>query len=215
MSAVLPAARSSAEARLYVELHPCGCAETQFEPQVEVVALADGDLATRYQGSCAGCGTAREFLFRLPAEPVHPPAGATFSYGGPEPSRLIDPGEWLAVADRYAALVPADFATAAPAPVDAAAAGPGAAADSGAVDPDAADPLRRRAAAALSRAVAALDEVLKFIPADADEVPPDTVTSEVGQRMRRREPGRFRRDRLTALRDTYTALLPGNDASQG
>ncbi|MDG4773728.1 hypothetical protein [Solwaraspora sp. WMMD792] len=195
MSVVLPAARSSAEARLYVELHPCSCGETQFEPQVEVVALADGDLATRYQGSCAGCATAREFLFRLPADPLHPPAGAAFSYGGPEPSRLIDPGEWLAVADRYAALVPADFATAGPA----------------VADPAALDPVqRRRAMAALSRAVAALDEVLKFIPADADEVPSDTVTSEVGQRMRRREPGRFRRDRLTALRDTYTALLPGD-----
>ncbi|WFE25977.1 hypothetical protein O7623_21800 [Solwaraspora sp. WMMD791] len=202
MSAVLPAARSSAEARLYLDLHPCDCGEARFTPQVEVVALADGDLATRYQGNCAGCGTAREFLFRLPAEPLRPAAGAAFAYGGPEPSRLIDPGEWLAVADQYADLVPADFAAADAAVVDS-------------VDPDAADPLRRRAAAALSRAVAALDEVLKFIPADADEVPPDTVTSEVGQRMRRREPGRFRRDRLTALRDTYTALLPGNDASQG
>ncbi|MFY1653053.1 hypothetical protein ACN27J_19445 [Solwaraspora sp. WMMB762] len=195
MSVVLPAARSSAEARLCVELHPCGCGETQFEPQVEVVALADGDLVTRYQGSCAGCGTAREFLLRLPAEPVRPSAGAAFSYGGPEPSRLIDPGEWLAVADQYAALVPADLATAGPAGADPA--------------------QRRRATAALSRAIAALDEALKFIPADADEVPPDAITSEVGRRMRRREPGRFRRDRLTALRDTYTALLPGDDANQG
>ncbi|MFV2084235.1 hypothetical protein [Micromonospora sp. LOL_021] len=197
MSAVLPAARSSAEARLYVELHPCDCSETQFEPQVEVVALADGDLATRYQGSCAGCATAREFLFRLPAEPVRPSAGAAFSYGGPEPSQLIDPGEWLAVADRYAALVPADFATAGPA----------------AADPVTLDPAqRRRATAALSRAVAALDEVRKFIPADADEVPADAISSEIGRRMRRREPGRFRRDRLTALRDTYTTLLSGTPA---
>ncbi|WJK33638.1 hypothetical protein [Solwaraspora sp. WMMA2065] len=202
MSVALPAARSSAEARLYVELHPCGCGEARFEPQVEVVALTDGDLATRYQGSCAGCGTAREFLFRLPAEPVHPPAGAAFSYGGPEPSQLIDPGEWIAVADRYAALVPADFATAGPAAPGPAAAGPAAA------DPVTLDPAqRRRAAAALSRAVAALDEAMKFIPADADEVPADTITSDTGRRMRRREPGRFRRDRLTALRDTYTAPL--------
>ncbi|ROO63332.1 hypothetical protein EDC02_5354 [Micromonospora sp. Llam0] len=197
MSVVLPAARSSAEARLYVELHPCDCSEARFEPQVEVVALADGDLATRYHGSCAGCGTAREFLFRLPAEPVRPSAGTAFSYGGPEPSQLIDPGEWIAVADRYAALVPADFATAGPA----------------GADPVTLDPVqRRRATAALSRAVAALDEVLKFVPADADEVPSDTVTSEVGRRMRRRGPGRFRRDRLTALRDTYTTLLSGTPA---
>ena len=204
MSVALPAARSSAEARLYVELHPCGCGEARFEPQVEVVALTDGDLATRYQGSCAGCGTAREFLFRLPAEPVHPPAGAAFSYGGPEPSQLIDPGEWIAVADRYAALVPADFATAGPT-----VAGPAAA------DPASLDPAqRRRATAALSRAVAALDEVRKFIPADADEVPADAISSEIGRRMRRREPGRFRRDRLTALHDTYTALLPSDDTNQ-
>ncbi|MFV2012624.1 MULTISPECIES: hypothetical protein [unclassified Micromonospora] len=200
MSVILPAARSSAEARLYVELRSCDCGETQFEPQVEVVALTDGDLATRYHRSCAGCATAREFLFRLPAEPVRPPAGAAFSYGGPEPSQLIDPGEWLAVADRYAALVPADFATAGPA-----VAGPAAA------DPVTLDPAqRRRATAALSRAIAALDEVLKFIPADVDEVPADAITSDTGRRMRRREPGRFRRDRLTALRDTYTALLQVN-----
>jgi hypothetical protein len=186
VTAVLPAARSSAEARLYVDLHPCACGEARFDPQVAVVVLADGDLATRYNGSCPGCGTAREFLIRLPAEPA--PA-TRFSYGGPEPSQLIDPGQWLTVADRYADLVPA-------------------------TDPAALDPAqRRRATAALTRAIAALDEVLKFIPANANEVPADSFTSDTGRRLHRREPGRFRRDRLAALHDTYTTLLHGGDTS--
>ncbi|MFV2019628.1 hypothetical protein [Micromonospora sp. LOL_023] len=190
MTIVLPAARSSAEARLYVELQPCDCGEARFAPQVEVVALADGDLATRYHGTCPSCGAEREFLMRLPAEPG-PATGSSyggFSYGGPEPSQLIDPGQWLAAADRYADLVPADSAVLDPAQL-------------------------RRATAALSRAVAALDEVRKFIPADADQVPVDAFTSDTGRRLHRREPDRFRRDRLTALRDTYAGLLHGDDTS--
>ncbi|WP_326550372.1 hypothetical protein [Micromonospora sp. NBC_01813] len=190
MTVVLPAARSSAEARLYVELQPCDCGEARFEPQVEVVALADGDLATRYHGTCPSCGVEREFVIRLPADPA-PATGSSyggFSYGGPEPSQLIDPGQWLAVADQYADLVPADLA---------------------ALDPA----QRRRATVALSRAVAALDEVRKFIPADASEVPAHAFTSDAGRRLQRREPGRFRRDRLTALRDTYTTLLHGDDTN--
>ncbi|MDG4762726.1 hypothetical protein O7632_01135 [Solwaraspora sp. WMMD406] len=187
MTGVLPVPRSSAEARLYVELHPCDCGEVRFAPQVDVVALDDGDLATRYHGDCPRCGSAREFLFRLPAEPVATPAGAGFAYGGPEPSQLIDPGQWLATADRYADLVPADITG---------------------LDPD----QQRHARAALTQAVAALDEVLKFAPADAAEVPAAAFTSDTGRQTRVREPGRFRRDRLTALRTTYATLLTGSPA---
>ncbi|MFY1635082.1 hypothetical protein ACN27F_17710 [Solwaraspora sp. WMMB335] len=178
---VLPPARSSAEAHRYLDLHPCGCGETRWQPQVDVVALADGELATRYHGDCPRCGTRREFRFRLPPQPS-PPATTSFAYGGPEPSQLIDPGEWLLTSDQYAELVPAD---------------PARLTDTG---------QRRHATAALDRAIAALDEVLKFVPVGAREVPSTAFTSDTGRRMWRREAARFQIDRLRAVRDAYAAL---------
>ncbi|MDG4794485.1 hypothetical protein [Micromonospora sp. WMMD1082] len=173
-----PLARTNAEAHLYMDLHPCSCGETAFPRQSAVVALADGDLASRYTGACAGCGQDREFVFRLPA--TIGGTGNGFHYGGDEPSQLLDPGEWLLVADAYAGQVPAEPA--------AGAAG-------------------QRARAALTRAVAALDEVGKFIPAGGGAVPPGAFTSDRGRQLHQREPGRFRRDRLTAVRDAYAGML--------
>ncbi|GIJ81367.1 hypothetical protein SAMN05443287_11780 [Micromonospora phaseoli] len=170
--------RTNAEAHLYMDLHPCSCGETRFPRQSAVVALADGDLASRYTGSCAGCGQEREFIFRLP--PTVTTAGSGFRYGDDEPSQLLDPGEWLLVSDAYAGQVPAQPATSEAA---------------------------QRARATLSRAVAALDEVGKFIPTGGDTVPPDAFVSDRGRQLHQREPGRFRGDRLAAIRDAYAGLL--------
>jgi hypothetical protein len=170
--------RTNAEAHLYMDLHPCSCGETRFPRQSAVVALDDGDLASRYTGACVGCGQEREFLFRLP--PATSSAGVGFRYGGDEPSQLLDPGEWLLVSDAYAGQVPAD---------------PGGG-EAG-----------QRARAALTRAVAALDEVGKFIPPDGAVVPATAFTTDRGRQLHQREPGRFRRDRLTAVRDAYAGML--------
>ncbi|MBX7270186.1 hypothetical protein KIF24_31955 [Micromonospora sp. Llam7] len=170
--------RTNAEAHLYMDLHPCSCGATGFPRQSTVVTLDDGDLASRYTGACVGCGQEREFVFRLP--PLVAPAGGGFRYGGDEPSQLLDPGEWLLVSDAYAGQVPAQ--------------------------PSAGE-AGQRARAALSRAVAALDEVGKFIPTGADAVPPDAFTSDRGRQLHQREPGRFRRDRLAAIRDAYAGLF--------
>ncbi|RIV34360.1 hypothetical protein [Micromonospora radicis] len=172
-----PLSRTNAEAHLYMDLHACPCGSTRFPRNSAVVALPDGDLASRYTGRCAGCGEEREFLFRLPATPGG--AGAGFRYGGDEPSQLLDPGEWLFVADAYAGSVPAESTGEA----------------------------GQRAKAALTRAVAALDEVVKFVPAGADSVPADAFSSEQGRQLHQREPGRFRRDRLAAVRAAYAGLL--------
>ncbi|MEU7608392.1 hypothetical protein [Micromonospora sp. NPDC049204] len=177
---ILPPSRTNAEAHLYMDLRPCSCGETRFPRQSAVVALEDGDLAARYTGACPTCGQPREFVFRLPAEPAVAPAG-DFRYGGDEPSHLLDPGEWLRVADGYARSVPAEVATG-----------------------DAA----QRARATLIRAVAALDEVLKFVPPGEDVVPAAAFTTEQGRDLHRREPGRFRRDRLAAVRAAYAGMLP-------
>ncbi|GAB1640875.1 hypothetical protein [Krasilnikovia sp. MM14-A1259] len=176
---VLPLARTSAEAHLYLELHGCDCGERTFTPDSAVVVLDNGDLGRRYTGTCPRCGATRDYTFRLPAEPV-PAAG--FSYGGAEPSELIDPGEWLTVSDAYADQAPAQAAG---------------------LSPDQA----RHAQAVLARAVAALDEVLKFIPDGAEAVPESAFVTGPGQEAYRREPGRFRRDRLAAVRHAYAGLL--------
>ncbi|MFG2062018.1 hypothetical protein ACGFIK_11430 [Micromonospora sp. NPDC048871] len=171
-----PLSRANAEAHLYMDLHACSCGSTRFPRHSSVVVLADGDLASRYTGACEGCGEEREFVFRLPATPTD--AGGGFRYGGDEPSQLLDPGEWLLVADAYAASVPAETTGEA----------------------------AQRARAALTRAVAALDEVVKFAP-DGAEIPGAAFVSDRGRQLHQREPGRFRRERLAAVRGAYADLL--------
>ncbi|GAB3988001.1 hypothetical protein GCM10029978_109110 [Actinoallomurus acanthiterrae] len=90
-------ARTRDEAHLYLDLHPCedcGSVDTAWDN-----ALVDvgGELANRYAGTCASCGRPREYLFGLPERETVPVGFPTF--GGPEPSQLVDAGQWLWVAD--------------------------------------------------------------------------------------------------------------------
>lgn len=99
-------ARTRDEAHLYLDLHPCqkcGSVETTWATSVVTV---EGELASRYTGTCEECGAEREFLFGLPPQPVMPEGYPTF--GGPEPSQLLDAGEWMWVADLTAGNVPVD-----------------------------------------------------------------------------------------------------------
>ena len=177
-----PRARSSAEAHLFMDLRPCRCGETSFARHA-LTGTAGGELVTRYSGSCPQCGLAREFAFALPERP--PPAGAEPVFGGPEPSELLDPGEWLLVADRAAAQGPAH--------------GTGG------------DGARH----ALGTAIAALGEVLKFLPQDAAAVPPEAFRTYPGQSLHDRELARFRRARLDAVREAYRELLAAGPVPGG
>lgn len=97
-------ARTRDEAQLYLELHPCpdcGSIETPWEHSLIQV---DGELAIRYAGICPGCEAEREYLFGLPAQETRVSGWPTF--GGPEPSELLDAGQWMTVADRAAEAVP-------------------------------------------------------------------------------------------------------------
>lgn len=183
MTATELRARSNLEAHLYMDLRPCGCGEARFDRASLVVELPGGGLASRYTGTCARCEAPREFVFALPPEP-EPGADqpGEVRYGGDDPSELLDAGEWLWVADAYARAVPPD-------------------------PHRLADPDRRRARARLAAAVAALDEVLKFVPPGGDRLPAAVVRSRLGAEMYQREPGRFHRGRLTAVRDAYRAAL--------
>lgn len=178
MSAVTPLARTNEEAHLYMDLHPCACGEAAFERKSAVHSTDEG-LVSVYRGDCPRCGAAREVRFRIPEKVLVPSRPVRF--GGDEPSQLLDPGEWMALADRWASVAPPG-----PSIVD--------------VEP------RRQAARSVERAAAAMDEVLKFIPAGEDAVPAAAFVSERGRQVYGAEPGRFRRARLEAVRDTYRRI---------
>jgi hypothetical protein len=76
-----------------------------------VVMLQDGQFYERHTGPCEECGSPREFVFRMPTE-LELRLGAA-DFGGPEPSELLDPGEWMTVAevsaDRDAGATKADL----------------------------------------------------------------------------------------------------------
>jgi hypothetical protein len=164
-------ARTRDEAQLYLELKPCpdcGSIDTPWEHGLTEI---DGELAISYAGVCPGCGAEREYLFGLPARETRAVSWPTF--GGPEPSELLDAGQWMEVADRAVGAVPAD-------PVE--------------------------AGRVLAVARAAVDEVVKFVPAGADAVSEEEFWTPEGRAVRDAEPGRFRLDRLLVVRDTYQDL---------
>lgn len=174
---MLPLARSTPEARLFLRLQPCpACGGTGCDYR-SAVTEADGVLCARYRGTCARCGEEREYRFRLPDAVVQQPPGAV-RFGGPEPSELLDPGVWLWYSEVCARQVP-----------------------------DGSAGLAAAERHTLATALAAVEETLKFLPAGASEVPSDAFTSVDGRAMWTREPGRFQRDRLAAVRDHYAARL--------
>jgi len=98
--------------------------------------------------------------------------------GGSTPSRLIDPGQFVAHAARLAASLP--------------------------LDPEDVDPSWRAAGTSrLSLAAKCVDEALKFVPAAWDRVPPEAFFTAEGRAVAAAEPGRFERDRLQAVAEAY------------
>ena len=164
-------ARTRDEAHLYLELHPCPNCGSIDTPWEHGLADVEGEFAISYAGICPGCDVERQYLFGVPARETKVVGWPTF--GGPEPSELLDPGQWMDVADRAATEVPTD-------PVG--------------------------AGKVLAVAVAAVDEVIKFVPAGQDAVPEEEFWTPEGQAVRDADPGRFRLDRLLVVRDTYREL---------
>jgi len=172
------APRSHAEAHLYVELHPCDCGTATLAAQNRTITRDDGLLCV-YEGGCGSCGKARRFEFVLD-EPLSPSSGPLV-YGGEEPSTIIDAGQFLWLAERYAKPIPADVAAL--------------------VDSE-----RPSARQALEVAVAALTEVVKFIPPDANTVPSGAYFTEHGRTIRDRQPDRFQRDWLIGMLEQYRRM---------
>jgi hypothetical protein len=98
-----PYMRTSAEAHMYMDQQPCTCGDVGFDRQSAV--MIDGNvLCSRYFGKCRTCGATREFIFELP--PTQRPIPNEVEFGGSDASRLLDPGEWMAISDYYAKLEP-------------------------------------------------------------------------------------------------------------
>lgn len=173
----LPIVRSRDEAHLYLDLHPCErCAGVDITWQS---ALTDdgGVPARRYHGVCAGCQQRREFVFRLPGRPALPGPDELVFFGGPEPSELLDAGEWRLVADLGVRDGSAPFRG----------------------DPG----LRAERRQSFAMAVAAFGEMLKFIPEGADAVPDSSFWTAHGRAVRDRDPEHFSRDHLTRWRQSF------------
>jgi len=175
-------ARSAEEADLYMSLHPCpscGVATPRLTSRIESRGRG---LVSIYQGVCPSCELPRRFDFTL-ADDLPPASTDDAVVYGDGRSSLLDPGQFVLVAERLARTVPARLEG-----LDAAA--------------------RGRATYALQMAIGALDEAMKFIPTAEDSVPESAITSRAGWAVYDLEPGRFTRVRLQAVRDAYRALLP-------
>ncbi|WP_238005624.1 hypothetical protein KZZ52_42810 [Dactylosporangium sp. AC04546] len=174
-------ARSPEECQLYMALHPCACGESTFawsrHYTVPEPGRPDERGASVYEGDCPGCRRSRRFRFLIPLAPAPSPA-----FGGAEPSRIIDPAQFL---DHYRATV----ATVVPDPARVPA------------------HLLPRQYALLRTGLAALEEVLKFVPPGATVVPAGSFTSAAGAASYARDPGQFRRERLIALLELHQVTV--------
>jgi hypothetical protein len=142
--------------------------------------IAQG-LTSEHEFVCGGCGAERRFVFRIPGlAPRYQDM-----YGGPDPSQIIDAGEWRMVAlhamewglrlQRESSGVRKMFHR------------------------DDTKPEIRRA---FEEALAAYQEVLKFIPPGGDEVPDSAFFTAAGRRIRAQEPEMaFARSFLDAMID--------------
>jgi hypothetical protein len=103
------------------------------------------------------------------------------AYGGPEPSEIIDAGQWLIIADLAARSVPATRS-----PV-----------------------LEERAGQRedMRMAVDAIAEILKFIPDREPVVPDSAFWTPEGRAKRGQEPGRFHRHQLEVVLETCRRIL--------
>jgi hypothetical protein len=188
MSADLLRSRSIEECHLYMALHGCSCGDTAFEWSRHSLSERAGQLVSRYEGTCPGCGEERVFEFAIPA--MQTSMARRPVYGDAEASRIIDPGEFLADAQRLALSVPR-----LPDQQD---------------EEDLID-----AYSAIELAVAAVTEVLKFVPEGADAVPAGAFTSAAGRRLYERDPGQFGRDRLELELADYERVQSAYEAVVG
>ena len=179
-----PYARTYDEVNLYLSLRPCVCGETEFEDQTRESVLLGAVAAERFSCYCLGCARLREFTFQMSDRPRE--VSFDIRYGADdEPSRLIDAGEWMAVSELYGLAAAAELDG---------------------------DPVENGDEVAslyytLTSAIAALDEVGKFLPAGTDVVPEGAFWTPGGRAMWEADESRFTREALAADRERLTGRL--------
>jgi hypothetical protein len=146
-----------------MDLHPCECGQAEFARDHHLIDR-DGVLVSVYEGFCQSCDRLRSFEFAL-TDDLEPAAPA---FGGPEPSQIIDPGEYLSVADRIGTDAGLRLLNS---------------------PPDKHEEQRTK----FEYAIAAVQEVLKFLPAGLDEVPAEAFTLPRGREIYQKDPTRFER----------------------
>ncbi|MFI1988195.1 hypothetical protein [Actinoplanes sp. NPDC020271] len=174
-------ARTGREAQLYLDLVSCECGGLGLTARSEAVRFEDGTAGRRYAARCEACGRERELVFRVPAIAQDGPGRDRVVYGlGERASELLDPAQWLWVAERYAAAVPPEIDLLS-------------------------DKDRITARGWLMAAVAAIGEVEKF--QGRDGIPPEAFWTGPGRAWYEREPYAFQTGRLTDLRRGYERRL--------
>jgi hypothetical protein len=104
---------------------------------------------------------------------------APTAFGGTNPSTIIDAGQYMAASERAARQVRVG--------------GP--------------SDQKVTAKAFLIRAIACLDEIMKWMPTEADQVPASAFFTNEGLRSYMEDPGRFSRERVLAVLGAYRELL--------
>jgi hypothetical protein len=177
-------ARTYAEVHAYLDLRPCACGSDRFDRGAfDIVEARETGVVIQFVGVCEGCARPRDLTFRLPARPgLVPGSRDRFSYAEDGPSRLLDAGEWLGIAEGYGGV--GDLAVS----VGEHSGGEHSGGERGAV------------VEYLISAAWAVDEVLKFVPPGADQVPPDAVWTAESRARYQAEPAEFSRERLAERR---------------
>jgi hypothetical protein len=141
--------------------------------------VAEGNtLLAVYDCVCGPDRKPRRFEFTLPEQPPRPSEG----YFGPGTSKIVGPGEFVQESARLAKSVP------------------GAAGD---LPPDE----LRAAIYRLTRSIACLDEVIRFIPPGQEQAPASVFRSPADRDIYENEPTRFTRLRLGAIAGAYRRVL--------
>jgi hypothetical protein len=168
MAVSIMRARSVDEAHLYMDLR--GVAR---DGRTHRLVDVSGVLVAMYEGVHGG--ELERFAFDIPE-----PMGTDGRFGGPTPSEIITPAQFMKTADAITRGIPADASRLSEA-------------------------ARKAAAAELDHAADCVHEVLKFIPPGRDAVPLNRFLSAEDIKFLYVEQGRFQRVRLEAVRAAYRA----------
>ncbi len=171
-------ARSIAECHLWLQLRGYG---EEYRDQSMRPEGDDVVVSIRYPR--VGTADPAGFEFRIAKTDLAATSGdgpVLFGAGG-APSTLLDPGQFFELAETFSKQGPADVKVLPKGPA-------------------------LKGLRIIESAAACMDEVIKFIPAGQDPVPPEAFVSEEGRRSYEKQVGRYSRMRLGAIGGAYRKI---------